>query len=84
MDESSKTLEDAHQRSSYHRREIEKSRFCGCFYCKRTFPPTEIDEWCHEEQTAVCPYCGIDSVIGSASGHDIDDLFLERMNQYWF
>lgn len=35
-------------------------------------------------QTAMCPYCGIDSVIGSASGFPITPEFLMRMRAYWF
>jgi len=35
------------------------------------------------EQTAICPYCGVDSVIGSASGFPITKDFLKRMNKRW-
>jgi hypothetical protein len=30
-------------------------------------------------QTALCPRCGIDAVIGSASGYPITQDFLQRM-----
>jgi hypothetical protein len=49
------------------------------------FPPTEIKEWCDDGNTAICPRCGIDSVIGDASGFPITSPdFLARMNHYWF
>jgi hypothetical protein len=35
-------------------------------------------------QTALCPRCGIDSVLGSASGYPINREFLQKMNEYWF
>lgn len=35
-------------------------------------------------QTAVCPYCNIDSVIGDASGYIIDTMFLKELNSYYF
>lgn len=36
---------------------------CGCFYCLKIFNPKEIKKWCDSEKTAICPYCGIDSII---------------------
>lgn len=74
----------AHQHSDHHRAELLRSNVCGCFYCLKTFAPTEIDAWIDDEQTAQCPKCGIDSVIGSASGYSIDDTFLREMNRHWF
>src|SRR5262245_37274288 len=38
----------------------------------------------HGQQTAVCPECGIDSVIGNASGFEITEAFLEEMRAAWF
>lgn len=36
------------------------------------------------EQSAMCPKCGIDSVIGSRSGYPITAEFLSRMEKRWF
>jgi hypothetical protein len=33
--------------------------------------------------TATCPRCGVDDVIGSASGYDLTDEFLRMLNEYW-
>jgi hypothetical protein len=75
----------AHQHSSKHRHELLSSDLCGCFYCLAIFKPRVIEEWLKEgEGTALCPECGIDSVIGSASGFPITREFLERMYSYWF
>lgn len=75
----------AHNHSSGHRQELEASAVCGCFYCLATFAPSEIAEWVDEDdQTALCPKCGIDSVIGSAAGYPIATEFLRRMRAYWF
>jgi hypothetical protein len=74
----------AHQHSSKHRSEILKSDLCGCFYCEKTFEPHEIVTWIDGQQTALCPKCGIDSVIGSASGLPIGGEFLHEMCEYWF
>lgn len=86
----------AHKHSANHRRELETSVLCGCFYCLATFAPAAIDEWidapddapdgCDSETgtTALCPRCGVDAVIGSASGFPITDEFLSDMRSRWF
>jgi len=82
-------LKSAHKHSSLHKPEIERSSICGCFYCLRTFAPNDIIEWVDNSMpngpTAVCPKCGIDSVIGSESGYPVNEReFLKAMNQFWF
>lgn len=77
----------AHRFSSRHRADIEASTVCGCFYCLKTFPPSEVTEWMEEGgdgETALCPRCGIDSVIGDGSGFAVDQLLLVEMNVFWF
>jgi len=74
----------AHKHASRHRAEIEVSARCGCFFCFRTFPNADIRAWIDAKQTALCPRCGVDSVIGSASNHRLDDAFLRRMHQHFF
>lgn len=79
---------EAHKFSFKHRDSILKSKLCGCFHCLKIFSPRIIDTWLDENknnggQTAECPYCGMDSVIG-----DYDILFnkgfLEEMKKHWF
>jgi hypothetical protein len=77
-------LEEAHKHCFKNRAELAKSLLCGCFYCEKTFPPAKIDEWVDEGQTAMCPFCGIDSVLGSASGLELGKAFLHCMNERWF
>lgn len=78
----------AHEHSSNHREEIERSALCGCFHCLAVFPAARISEWIEEVDdvgtTAMCPECGIDSVIGAASGFPISTEFLGAMRAYWF
>jgi hypothetical protein len=78
----------AHAFSIRHRRDILASEQCGCFYCLAQFAPQAIREWIDDEQdvgqTALCPKCGIDSVVGSASGVPITRAFLECMYVRWF
>ena len=71
--------------SIYNRAEVEDSELCGCFYCLSTFHPSEIKEWTDKnEDTAICPVCDIDSVIGDASGYPITPEFLKELHDYWF
>jgi hypothetical protein len=37
-----------------------------------------------EDDTAICPYCAIDSVIGSKSGYPITPELLAQMKAHWF
>src|SRR5215813_2702614 len=82
-------VRDAHKHSSNHRAEVLGSGRCGCFYCCSTFSPESIREWVHEAddgqgQTALCPRCGIDSVIGENSGFELSETFLRKMKSFWF
>ena len=73
-----------HDHSSNHYDEIMTSEICGCFYCQKTYKPSEIKEWIDVGTCAICPKCGIDSVIGSASGFPITQDFLGKMCDHWF
>lgn len=74
----------AHKHSIHHRLKVQASTVCGCFSCVKTFGPDEITEWIDHNQTALCPKCGIDSVIGGASGYPITEDFLREMEKFWF
>ena len=81
---------EAHKTSSNHKPELERDSRCGCFSCLAIYDPKEIEEWiiedtaCDYRGTAMCPHCGIDSVIGESSGYPITKEFLDVMNQMWF
>jgi hypothetical protein len=77
-------LEEAHRHAMRNRGELEKSKACGCFYCERVFSPAGITEWIDDGETAMCPYCGIDAVLASASGFELSKKFLHRMCERWF
>ena len=76
---------EAHRFSSDHRERLLKDEKCGCFHCLEIFDPKEITDWIEDPAgTAVCPYCGVDAVIGQHSGDPITQEFLEKMKRYWF
>ena len=75
--------------STHHRKQLENDKICGCFSCINLFPPSEIIEWCYEEEdgegvTAICPYCGIDAIIGESTGLPMTQDFLQLLNRYSF
>lgn len=77
---------EAHKFSIRHKSNLEKDEICGCFYCLEIFSPDEITYWVNDgaDSTAICPHCGIDSIIGQSSGYPITQDFLKEMNDYWF
>ena len=76
-------LKAAHKHSYGNKESIAASQTCGCFYCLKIFPASEVREWIQRVPTARCPYCAIDSVLPS-SVCNIDPAFLQRMHDYWF
>ena len=77
-------LSEAHHHSAHHRNQIEQSHKCGCFSCCEIFDASEVVDFIDNGETALCPHCGIDSVIGDASGLEITPQFLKAMYHHWF
>lgn len=81
----------AHHYSSGNKPALEKDELCGCFYCLKVLSPKEITEYIQnddvaidKEGTALCPYCGVDSVLPQSSGFPLTNEFLKRMHRKWF
>jgi hypothetical protein len=72
-----------HRHTRANRMELEASEVCGCIACERIYFPSEIVRWVDEE-TALCPHCGADAVVGSASGIPIMPGVLRRAHERWF
>lgn len=77
-------LENAHRYSFRNRVEINKSLKCGCFFCTRIYDAAEVEDFIDDDETALCPYCGIDSVIGDASGIELTPSLLNKLKQVYF
>ena len=81
-------LKAVYSHSIRNEESINNSDFCGCFHCISIFPVVDIksSEMMVEKdgfRTAICPICGIDSVIGDASV-EVSAELLEAMNEYYF
>ena len=77
-----------HILSPCNRAMLEAAELCGCFYCLQSFPTSDIRDWLDEsggvEQTAICPYCGIDAVIAVAADTPVTAPQLNAMHNHWF
>lgn len=69
---------------AHHREKLLAKATCGCFYCKTIFDPLEITNWCDKGQTAICPHCGIDSVLPEDCGAELNEKLLSDMNKIYF
>ena len=76
-------IKDLSKYSIKNKEDINKSEKCGCYYCINIFDSKEIKHWIDNNQTALCPRCNIDSILGDFNV-DINKDFLEKANNYWF
>lgn len=79
-------LQKAFHCAKNNREEVLSGEVCGCFACANTFHTHEIDHWIRSDtgETALCPHCYLDAVIGEKSGFPITREFLLAMNDHWF
>jgi len=72
-----------------NRTQLMQSMLCGCYMCGETFLPPEIREWDpsdapDRDDTALCPHCGNDSVVGGKCGLPIEEpAFLKALGEYF-
>jgi len=60
--------------------DLEKVDECGCYHCIRTFSVEEVVEFTDQGTTALCPYCGMDSVLPGT----VNKVFLEKAYSMYF
>ena len=77
-------LEATHKFSSHHRGLVTPTATCGCFYCESVFQGQDVADWTDQGQTALCPKCGIDSVLPENAAIRVTSDLLVKMRAYWF
>jgi hypothetical protein len=77
----------AREHSFLNKAEILNSELCGCYLCLKIFKADAITGWIEDQHidteqnfTAICPFCYVDSVIGSASGYPITLEYLKALD----
>ena len=84
------TLIDARKHSVNNWGDLSRSTLCGCYHCGNIFLSNSISEWIGmdsrsmDDATAICPFCGMNTVIAKSSSYPLQKDFLEHMNRYWF
>jgi NAD-dependent SIR2 family protein deacetylase len=77
-------IKEASKYSNYNMSELGKSNKAGCYHCKSIFKTSEISETTDDGKTAMCPKCGVDSVLSESSPFKLDKQTLTELNKYWF
>lgn len=89
-------LLQAIEHTTSNRAQLESSTICGCCSCLEIFAPQEVVAWTGldissfddpasaQGETALCPRCGSEALIGDSTGVAITADFLRRMNLAWF
>ena len=75
-----RNVEDAVKLSMKNREQITESVQCGCYFCLEVFDGSEVTEWLDHGQTALCPRCGVDSLIPN----ETDEAYLIAACERWF
>ena len=77
-------LKDAHLHTASNATEFEEAKECGCICCRRIFSADEVEYFAEHGETAICPYCGCDSVIADSSGIKLTKELLSALNKKYF
>lgn len=74
-------LLEKHRRSIRNRDRL--TGRCACFHCLSRFEADQVTRWVDDGETATCPFCAIDSVLGPIDLSGTEDV-LEQMHERWF
>lgn len=77
-------MNDAHSHTIRNRSEIARSHICVCLCCKARFKAAEVTGYIDSGETALCPCCGCDAVVGDSSCADISPQAVEELNKKYF
>ena len=67
-----------------NRKDIETAGNAGCFSCLKIFSASDIKEYTDKDETAICPYCQVDSLVPDYSENPLNYDFLMKAKKYWF
>ena len=68
-------------KSAYlNRPAIEAAEVATCYGCERVVLPSSVKNWTDGGQTAICPHCGVDSVLP----FNKPQSWLHLAHEYWF
>lgn len=59
------------------------SQKAGCLLCTSCYDASEVTAYTDEGETALCPVCGLDGVIGDAEGIEMTEITLVALNEFF-
>jgi NAD-dependent SIR2 family protein deacetylase len=80
---SEKRLQRIYQHSRLNQQFMVPGAACRCFHCLQEFPTEEVSRWTDGGKTALCPRCGIDSVL-SNNADELTDALIRRLQAIYF
>lgn len=80
-------LHEIHNHCTANREDVEASSRCACFCCQKVYRATEVYDFIVEpslKETALCPHCGVDAVIGDVTGIPFYKELIGKLHQHYF
>ncbi|MEE1273224.1 MAG: hypothetical protein UHI81_01845 [Olegusella sp.] len=80
-------VRDINRQTAFNRRLLEGTDECGCFHCGRRFPTSLVTSWIEEdgeEDSGVCPFCGVDALVVGTSEHPLTTALLSELYESQF
>ena len=81
---SNDVLKDAYSHTLYNVLDYQTAKQSGCISCRRIFTIDEPLDFVDNGKTALCPYCGCDSIIFDSSGIKLTKELLAKLNKKYF
>lgn len=82
-----KQFPDIYKHTKNNELDILQSKTCSCLFCQQNYSARKVSEWNtdkNNQMSAVCPECGMDAVVGDASGYVLDDDDIETLHKTYF
>lgn len=77
-------IDQAIKYATNNKQPLSEGGLAGCYYCLNIYPANEVVDFIEQEKTALCPKCGIDSVLPETSGYPLNKIVLQELRNFWF
>lgn len=77
-------ISEASEYSIRNRDGLVEGTKAACYHCMQVFSAKEVTDFTDAGETALCPYCGIDSVLPEHAGFAFTPENLESLRAFWF
>lgn len=79
-------LSEWEKHSKNNELEILRSKECACYFCGNIFSARKVSDWASDGKgaSAICPHCGMETVVGDASGIELSKASVEKATSAYF